>query len=163
MLNNQINLKFIIPLYEIIYDFYNKLKSLCKGYINLDYYFYKYKKTNLVKINFLINNKEIKSLSFIVNKDNSLKYSKYICNNLKHYISRKQFLIKINIKINNRIILKKIIKPFRKNVISKCYGGDITRKKKLLSKQKKGKNKIKKFSNINFTKNIFLKILNINK
>ncbi|XBT18404.1 MAG: translation elongation factor 4 [Candidatus Shikimatogenerans sp. Tduv] len=163
LFNNQINLIFLIPLYEIIYNFYNMLKSLSNGYINLDYYFYKYKKVNLVKISFLINNKNINSLSYIINKENSLKYSKYICLKLKNYITRKQFLIKINVKINNKIILKKIIKPFRKNVISKCYGGDITRKKKLLNKQKRGKNRIKKFNKIIFNKKIFLNILNINK
>ncbi|WXB47285.1 MAG: translation elongation factor 4 [Candidatus Shikimatogenerans sp. Tmey] len=163
LLDNQVNLKFLIPLYEIIYDFYNILKSLTKGYISFDYYFYKYKITKLVKINFLINNKEINSLSFIINKENSIELSKYICNNLQKYINRKQFLIKINVKINNKIILKKIIKPYRKDVISKCYGGDISRKKKLLNKQKKGKNKIKKYNNILISKETFLNILNINK
>ncbi|XCC45330.1 MAG: translation elongation factor 4 [Candidatus Shikimatogenerans sp. Ttur] len=162
LFGNQINIKFIIPLYEIIFDFFNILKSITHGYCDIYYYFYKYKITNLVKLNLLINNKNINNLSFIINKENSIILAKYLCNKLVLFINRGNFLKKINVKINNKIILKNIIKPFRKNVINKCYGGDITRKKKLLNKQKIGIKRNKKYINLKIYKNIFLKILNIN-
>ncbi|XBT18867.1 MAG: translation elongation factor 4 [Candidatus Shikimatogenerans sp. AspAUS03] len=162
LLNDQINLKFIIPLYEIIYNFYNNLKSLTNGYLNLDYSIFKYKKTNLVGIKFLINKNYIKSFNLIIDKFNSLKVAKYFSDKLLNFINRKQSLIKINVEVDNKIIFKNIIRPFRKNVISKCYGGDITRKKKLLKKQKIGKNKSFTNVNIKFSKKIFLKLLNVN-
>ncbi|MCM0158292.1 hypothetical protein L7J86_00615 [endosymbiont of Metamasius hemipterus] len=158
---NNIELIYEMPMYEIINNFIDKLKSISNGYASFSYNFINFKKKNNYILTVLINNNKIDDLSIIVNKNNYINISENILDKLKNNIERKQFNIKVQILLNNKIIKKIIIKQYRKNVINKCYGGDITRKKKLLKKQKKGKNKMKNFGKINVTKKEIYKILEI--
>ncbi|WGS66318.1 translation elongation factor 4 [Enterobacteriaceae bacterium ET-AT1-13] len=160
--NNQIYLIYEIPMSEIIIDFLNKLKSITNGYASLNYNFKYYKKSDLVKINILINKKKIDAISWIIHKKNSYNFCIKIVEKFKKKIPRQQFDIFIQASINSNIIYSSKIKQFRKNVITKCYGGDISRKKKLLKKQKIGKKKMKKFNNITLTKEMFLIFYKIN-
>ncbi|MDH3003792.1 MAG: translation elongation factor 4 [Candidatus Shikimatogenerans sp. JK-2022] len=158
---NKIELNFIIPFNEIIYDFNSNLKSITKGYVNMNYLFFKYKKSNIVKIDIYINNKIIDGFSFFSHINEAFKKSKIICKKLKELIIKKQFNISIQAYMNNKIIVRETILSLKKNVTSKCYGGDITRKKKLLNKQKIGKKKMNKIGKIDLPNNIFLSLLKI--
>ncbi|WGH26554.1 MAG: translation elongation factor 4 [Candidatus Shikimatogenerans bostrichidophilus] len=158
---SKIKLKFNIPFCEIIFDFFNKLKSLTKGFTFLKYKFIGFKKSNIVKVDIYINNIIIDSFSFLSHFDNAFKKAKKICKNLKKLIPKKQFKIPIQALIYNKIVVRENIQPFRKDVISKCYGGDRSRKMKLLNKQKKGKKKMNKIGKIDLPKNIFLSLINI--
>ncbi|WP_212113238.1 translation elongation factor 4 [Candidatus Shikimatogenerans silvanidophilus] len=160
---NRVELIFYIPLSEIIFDFYDKLKTISKGYASLRYIFKEYKVCNLKKITIIVNNKKVDTLSILTNKKNSIKLSKIICKNLLKLIPKQQFDINIQASIDNKIISRETIKSLRKNVTSKCYGGDISRKRKLLEKQKKGKKKMKLFGKVEIPKSAFLNILNIDK
>ncbi len=155
-------LKYKIPLLEIITNLSNDLKSITQGYCFYDYKFYKYKKSNIILLKIIINKKIIYGLSKLIHKNNIKKESEKILNIFKKYIKRQLFNITIQIVCNNKIIYKTNIKALKKNVISKCYGGDITRKKKLIRKQKIGKKKMKKMGNILINPKIFYKILKIN-
>ncbi len=157
--NNNVYLKYEIPTYEIITNFSNIIKSISKGYASFQYKFKKYKKSNIELLEFLINNNKIEGFSILIYKKNIKKYSINIINIIKKNLQRQQFEIKIQSKCNNKIIFSSTIKSFRKNVISKCYGGDITRKKKLLKKQKKGKKKLKKIGNIIIPSKIYFEAL----
>ncbi|XZR52889.1 MAG: translation elongation factor 4 [Enterobacteriaceae bacterium] len=160
--DNQVSLIYEIPMSEIIINFLDKLKNLSNGYASLEYNFKYYKKSDLVKIDILINNKNIDTISFITHKNNSINFSKKILKKIKKLIPRQNFNISIKIIINSNIICSSVIKQLRKNVISKCYGGDISRKKKLLNKQKYGKKKMKKIGNISVPKEVFLTLFKIN-
>jgi GTP-binding protein LepA len=146
---------FLIPLSEIIYDFYDKMKSISKGYATFDYEHIGYRKNKLVKVDILINKKKIDILSIITNFENAVRKSREMCENLKNLISRHQFEIVIQAAINNKIIARETIKPYRKDVTKKLYGGDYTRKQKLLEKQKEGKKRMKKFGNIEIPSSVF--------
>ncbi len=159
--NNNVYLKYELPTYEIITNFNNIIKSISQGYASFEYKFKKYKKSNINLLEILINNNKLEGFSVLLNKKDIKKYSENIINILKNNIKKQQFEIKIQSKCNNKIISSSTIKSFRKNVISKCYGGDITRKKKLLNKQKKGKKKLKKRGNILISPKIYFKILKI--
>ncbi|BGI51414.1 MAG: translation elongation factor 4 [Buchnera aphidicola (Ceratovacuna japonica)] len=156
---NQIYMIYEIPTSEIIVDFFDKLKSISKGYASLEYNFLKYKKSDMVKLDILINSEKIDPLSHIVYNKNIRNFSKKILKRIKKTISRHQFNISIQACIGNKIVAKENIKQLRKNVLSKCYGGDITRKKKLLQKQKHGKKKLKKVGKINMSQDTFFSIL----
>ncbi len=158
---NNVLLKYKIPLLEIITNLNNDLKSITQGYCTYNYKFYKYKKSNIVLLKIIINNKIIYGLSKLIHINNIKKESERILNILKKYIKKQLFNINIQISCNNKIIYKTNIKALRKNVISKCYGGDITRKKKLIKKQKIGKKKMKKIGNISIKPKILYKILKI--
>ncbi|WP_343189248.1 translation elongation factor 4 [Buchnera aphidicola (Chaitoregma tattakana)] len=157
--HNQVCIVYEIPTSEIIIDFFDKIKSLSKGYASLEYNFLKYKKTDVIKLDILINSKKIDALSYIIYNNNIYNFAKKILKKIKNTISRHQFEITIQAAIGNKIISKDNIKQLRKNVISKCYGGDITRKKKLLQKQKKGKKKLKRIGKINIPQETFFHIL----
>ncbi len=159
--NNYIYLKFELPISEIITNFNNQIKSISQGYASYEYNFLKYKKSDINLLEILINNNKIKNFSILIHKNNIKKYSNKIINIIKKNLKRQQFEIKIQALCNNKIIYTSIIKSLRKNVTSKCYGGDISRKKKLLEKQKKGKKKMKKIGNILISDKIFFKILKI--
>ncbi len=159
---NNVSLKYKIPLLEIITNLSNELKSITQGYCNYKYKFYKYKKSNITLLKVIINNKIIYGLSKFIHKNNIKKESIRIINILKKYINKQLFNITIQISCNNKIICRTNIKALRKNVISKCYGGDITRKKKLINKQKKGKKKMEKIGNVLINPKIFSKILKLN-
>ncbi|ABJ90637.1 translation elongation factor 4 [Buchnera aphidicola] len=151
-----------IPLSEVISNFFDKLKSISSGYASLDYYFIGFKTSNLVKIDILINFTKIDALSYICHKNDSQKIAKRIIEKIKKIIPRHQFHVPIQAAIENNIISRVNITQLRKNVLSKCYGGDISRKKKLLQKQKKGKKRMKIIGNIKIPQEVFFTILKIN-
>ncbi|WP_343189610.1 translation elongation factor 4 [Buchnera aphidicola] len=159
---NQVSLIYEIPMSEVILNFFDELKSLSSGYASLDYNFLKFKKSDIIKLNILINSKNIDSLSILIHKKKSQKYANDIIKKMSLLIPRHQFNIVIQASIGKKIISRRNISQLRKNVLSKCYGGDISRKKKLLKKQKIGKKKMKKIGNINISKKIFHILLNKN-
>ena len=154
-------IKYEIPLSEIIFNFFDKLKSYTKGYASLDYQFAEYKVSNLTKMDILLNGHIIDALSTIVYKPSAYKRGLAIVQKLKNVIPRQLFEIPVQACINNKAIARADIKPLRKDVLSKCYGGDITRKKKLLEKQKEGKKRMKSIGNVDIPQEAFMSILSI--
>ena len=156
---NQISLKYEMPMNEIILNLFDKLKSVTKGYASLDYSFIKFQKSDLVKLDVLINKKRIDILSYIIYRDKSSFYANFLSKKIKDLLPRQLITISIQIAIGNNIIARSDIKALRKNVIDKCYGGDITRKRKLLDKQKQGKKRMKQIGSINIPQEVFLSLL----
>ncbi|QTM69277.1 elongation factor 4, partial [Buchnera aphidicola (Hormaphis cornu)] len=158
--NNDILIIYEIPMAEVILNFFDELKSVTKGYASLEYTFIKFKKSEIIRLDILINSNKIDALSSIIYKKNSHIIARNIIEKIKLTLPRHQFEIKVQAAIGNNIIASTIIKQLRKNVLSKCYGGDISRKKKLLKKQKDGKKKLKKIGKINIPQETFFTILN---
>ncbi|WP_343126700.1 translation elongation factor 4 [Buchnera aphidicola] len=161
--DTQVSISYIIPLAEIILNFFDQLKIVSSGYASLEYKFEKFQKSNLVKIDILINNLKIDALTTIQHKKNAIQNSKKIIENIKRLMPRQQFNIPIQASIENHIIARATVQQLRKNVLSKCYGGDISRKKKLLQQQKKGKNRMKKIGNVNIPQEVFFSTLQMHK
>ncbi|CAL4322032.1 Elongation factor 4 [Buchnera aphidicola (Protaphis terricola)] len=159
---NQVSLKYHIPMSEIVLNFFDELKSVSSGYASLEYNFKYFQIVKIVRIDILINSKRIDALTTLSYYKNVQQRSREIVEKMKMLIPRHQFDISIQASVNNVIIARSTIKQLRKNVLSKCYGGDISRKKKLLKKQKDGKKRMKKIGNINLPKKVFLTILNLN-
>ncbi|YCJ94264.1 MAG: translation elongation factor 4 [Candidatus Karelsulcia muelleri] len=159
----RVELIFELPFSEIIFDFYDKLKTISKGYASFDYSHLEYRKSDIVKIEIIINGKIVDAFSTLVHRTNSFLIGKKICYNLSKIIPKHQFEIPIQASIGKKIIYRETIKSLRKNVIYKCYGGDFTRKRKLLEKQKKGKKKMKTFGKVEIPKSAFISILKSSK
>ncbi|MDD6517750.1 MAG: translation elongation factor 4 [Prevotella sp.] len=158
---NRVELHFMLPLGEIVIDFYDKLKSISKGYASFDYHIDSYRPSKLAKLDILLNGEPVDALSTLTHQDNAVTLGRNMCQKLKELIPRQQFDIAIQAAIGAKIVARETVKQVRKDVLAKCYGGDVSRKRKLLEKQKKGKKRMKQIGNVQVPQKAFLAVLKL--
>ncbi len=158
---DRVEMTFEMPLAEIVFDFYDRLKTISRGYASFDYHPIGYRSSNLIKLDIMLNGDQVDALSALINRDNAFDLGKRICTKLRQLIPRQQFDIAIQASIGAKIIARETVKALRKDVTAKCYGGDITRKRKLLEKQKKGKKRMRQVGNVEVPQQAFMAVLKL--